>query len=406
MEEKKSLKVTRNLIISKTRKPIFFEFFSGGGMARAGLGDAWVCGFSNDISEMKGNVYRENWQRAPELLISDVNDLKTEQLPGQVDLIWASFPCQDLSLAGNNVGIGNRNAKTQTRSGTFWPFWKLIRGLIEEQRSPPIIALENVAGTLTSHDGKDFSAIGSAFSGAGYKFGVLVIDAKLFVPQSRKRIFIIGVRNDIQIPLDLTATKPIDIWHPKTLQKAHEKLSLEARKKWIWWNIPEPEQSKTKFIDILEDTPTGVIWHTKQETKRLLALMSETNLAKVDAAKLLGHRVVGTIYRRTRKDKDGIRNQRAEIRFDNIAGCLRTPSGGSSRQILLVVHGSEIRSRLLSTREASRLMGLPDSYILPKNYNDAYHIAGDGVAVPVVRYLASKVFEPILSFNAKAIGMS
>ena len=87
---------------------------------------------------------------------------------------------------------------------------------------------------------------------------------------------------------------------------------------------------------------------------------------------------------------------RAEVRFDDVAGCLRTPAGGSSRQTIVVIDGDRVRSRLLCTREAARLMGLPDGYRLPKAYNEAYHLVGDGVAVPVVRYLAQHLFEPIL----------
>ena len=124
--------------------------------------------------------------------------------------------------------------------------------------------------------------------------------------------------------------------------------------------------------------------------------MSPLNIAKVHAAMKFGHRVVGTIYKRTRGDGRGGKTQRAEVRFDGIAGCLRTPVGGSSRQAIMIVKGESIRSRLLSPREAARLMGLPDSYQLPENYNDAYHLAGDGLAVPVVRFLAKNLLEPIL----------
>jgi DNA (cytosine-5)-methyltransferase 1 len=47
-------------------------------------------------------------------------------------------------------------------------------------------------------------------------------------------------------------------------------------------------------------------------------------------------------------------------------------------------------------------MGLPDEYKLPKSYNEAYHLTGDGVVVPVVRYLAENLLEPILANNQKA----
>jgi DNA (cytosine-5)-methyltransferase 1 len=110
----------------------------------------------------------------------------------------------------------------------------------------------------------------------------------------------------------------------------------------------------------------------------------------------VGERMVGAIYKRTRRDENGVKVQRAEVRFDDLAGCLRTPAGGSSRQLIIVVKGNVMKSRLISSRETARLMGLPDDYILPKNYNEAYHLTGDGVVVPVVRHLAEYIFEPIL----------
>lgn len=380
---------------ASTRYP-FFEFFAGGGMARAGLGEGWNCRFANDFSAMKGQVYRKNWHGGPELVVEDVNKIAIQQLPGHPDLVWASFPCQDLSLAGNYVGIGHRDAKEQTRSGTFWPFWKLMRGLMAENRSPKLIILENVYGVLTSHQGKDFAAIGSAFSGAGYRFGAVVVDAKHFVPQSRQRVFVIGVRSDAPLPMQLISNKPTMPWHPASLQKAFGGLSKEAQKKWIWWNLPLPPEREKRFADLIESKPAGVSWHTTDETARLLSLMNDVNLAKVEKAKRAKRVMVGGVYRRTRAEADGVKVQRAEVRFDDIAGCLRTPSGGSSRQIILVVNGTEVRSRLLSPREAARLMGLSDTYVLPQKYNDAYHVAGDGVVVPVVRHLANHLLEPII----------
>jgi DNA (cytosine-5)-methyltransferase 1 len=93
----------------------------------------------------------------------------------------------------------------------------------------------------------------------------------------------------------------------------------------------------------------------------------------------------------------GHKVQRAEVRFDGLAGCLRTPRGGSSRQVIAVVEGGQVRTRLLTGREAARLMGLPESYVLPAAATSALHVAGDGVAVPVVRWLAQELLEPLLS---------
>ena len=84
-------------------------------------------------------------------------------------------------------------------------------------------------------------------------------------------------------------------------------------------------------------------------------------------------------------------------RLDGLAGCLRTPAGGSSRQFLLIAEGDTIRSRRLTPREGARLMGLDDSYRLPKGETEAFHLIGDGVAAPVVRFLAQQLIEPLLS---------
>jgi DNA (cytosine-5)-methyltransferase 1 len=373
----------------------FYEFFAGGGMARAGLGERWQCSFANDFDPSKIAAYRDNWGD-DHLVEEDVNLIATTALSGEVDLAWASFPCQDLSLAGNYAGLGLPSSNEQTRSGSFWPFWRLMRGLVEERRSPRLIVLENVHGALTSNNGRDFASISAALSEAGYRFGAMVIDARLFLPHSRQRLFIVGVRGDIDIPAGLHVHYPTVAWHPSALVAAYGNLSTDIKNRWVWWNLPVPPQHFMRFADIIEENPTGVEWHSKVESDRLIAMMSPLNLTKLSAAKTSGRREVGGVYKRTRM-VNGIKLQRAEVRFDDLSGCLRTPLGGSSRQTIIVVDGAMVRSRLLSPREATRLMGLPDTYKLPPRYNDGYHLAGDGVAVPVVRHLAKNLIEPVLN---------
>ena len=65
--------------------------------------------------------------------------------------------------------------------------------------------------------------------------------------------------------------------------------------------------------------------------------------------------------------------------------------------MVVVVQGDQVRTRLLTAREAARLMGLPDTYRLPKSTTAALHVAGDGVAAPVVRWLAERLLEPMLA---------
>ncbi|HVW84522.1 MAG TPA: DNA cytosine methyltransferase [Bryobacteraceae bacterium] len=374
--------------------PDFYEFFAGGGMVRAGLGQQWRCAFANDLDHKKSRSYRENWGGA-ELTTADVGSLATSDLPGRADLAWASFPCQDLSLAGAGAGLkGNR-------SGTFWPFWRLMKGLIAEGRAPRLVTLENVCGTLNSHDGRDFVTICDEVWQAGYSLGAMVIDASRFVPQSRPRLFIVCVHQSVTVPEALILNGPSLPWHTRSLTTAWNRLSAKARQSWIWWNLPAPPERTTVFADLVEDDPRDVTWFSREETRKLLAKMSEINRAKLDAAKRRKRRMIGGLYRRTRHDEYGRKVQRAEIRFDDVSGCLRTPAGGSSRQTIVVVEGRSVKGRLISRRETARLMGLPDSYKLPENYNEAYHLTGDGVVVPVVRYLAEHLFEPILNAGRK-----
>ena len=368
----------------------YYEFFAGGGMVRAGLGDAWTCLFANDFDHKKAKSYAENWGD-DHLKVGDVRAVSTDDLPFGVDFAWASFPCQDLSLAGGGAGLKG------DRSGTFWPFWQLMTDLGRENRQPNVVALENVCGTLTSHGGKDFTAICEAFQAAGYRCGAVVMDAALFVPHSRPRLFVVGVHQSVEIPDYLVRNTPSDTWHTKSVRTAHGRLSDELKTDWVWWNIPEPPLRQSRFSDLIEDNPASVDWHSDDDTRRLLSMMTRVNLDKVEAAKKAGRRMVGTIYKRTRRDVDGNKVQRAEVRFDDVAGCLRTPAGGSSRQLILVVDGNEVKSRLISTRETARLMGLPDDYVLPEKYNEAYHLTGDGVVVPVVRYLAENLLEPLVT---------
>lgn len=365
----------------------FYEFFAGGGLARMGMGAGWTCLFANDISAKKAAVYRANFGPAPELRVADIHAIASRDIPSSAALAWASFPCQDLSLAGAGRGL------RAERSGTFWPFWSLISAMEKEGRAIPIVVLENVAGLLSSNAGGDFQDLLAVLAGSGYRFGALVVDAARFVPQSRPRLFIIAVRADHPIPAGLACSAAkSDPWRPAALLNAYQRLPPRAQDAWIWWNLPDPGPRAADLRDCIDADPQGVAWHAQAETAYILSLMSPANLAKVRQAQSTGGVEVGTVYKRIRVE-GGVKRQRAEARFDGLSGCLRTPAGGSSRQIVIVVDGAAIRTRLLSAREAARLMGLPDSYRLPISYNDGYHVMGDAVVVPVVSWLRAHILD-------------
>ena len=360
-------------------------------MVRAGLGPQWDCLFANDIDACKAASYRANWDGGAELRLGDVAQVGAGDIPGVPDLVWGSFPCQDLSLAGSGAGLGG------ARSGTFHAFWSVVRGLIDDGRAPAIVAVENVCGTLTSRKGRDFETICRTFVEAGYRPGAMVIDARLFVPQSRPRLFVVGFREGQALPPGLVGDGPLPHIASAALAKAVASLPPDLRQALVWWRLPEPGRRNQSLDDLIEPDPQDVRWHDADETRRLLDMMSSVNLAKVRAVQDEARPRVGTLYRRTRRGACGERLQRAEVRFDRIAGCLRTPAGGSSRQTVLCVDGPSVRSRLMSGRETARLMGLPDSYRLPSANTEAYRLTGDGVVVPVVTWLARNLFEPLLA---------
>jgi len=371
--------------------PGYYEFFCGGGMARAGLGRGWTCLIANDIDARKAASYRANWGDEA-LRLADIANLTPHDLPGRADLAWASFPCQDLSLAGAGAGLAG------ARSSAFWSFHALIEGLDREGRAPRLIALENVIGALTSRGGADFAAICGALHRLGYRFGALTIDAAHFLPQSRPRLFVVAAQQDLAIPRHFAAT-PTPRFASSALLRAHAALETEIASSWRWWVLPDPPRTNLRLNDLIENAPTDVAWRSEAQTRAMIAIMSEGSRKKLAAARAAGGRQFGALYRRTRPDGAGGKRMRAEVRFDGLAGCLRTPGGGSSRQFLLSVEGEETRVRLLSAREAARLMGLADDYRLPQRYNEAYHLVGDGVATPVVRFLADNLLRPLLTIQ-------
>ncbi|MDX2233012.1 MAG: DNA cytosine methyltransferase [Hyphomonadaceae bacterium] len=361
-----------------------YEFFAGGGMARIGLGDAWRVTFANDVDPSKTAAYAAAFGDA-HLRRGDIWSLETRELPGRADLAWASFPCQDLSLAGARGGLD------ATRSGAFWGFWRLMEALAAEGRAPRILALENVTGLLTSRGGRDFTTLAGVLAHAGYTVGALQVDAAHFVPQSRPRVFVIAVRG--AAPAALRAPGPSLPFHTDSIMIAHARLDARTAAHWAWWKLPMPPLRNADLVDLLDDPATSE-WHPPDHTAALVAMMSPRQREKLATVQASGTHAVGALFRRVRME-DGVKVQRAEARFDGVAGCLRTPAGGSSRQTLLFVEGDRLRSRLMTAREGARLMGLPDDYPLPASQSRGLHLVGDGVAAPVVRWLSAHLLEPL-----------
>jgi len=164
------------------------EFFAGIGLMRIGLEKAgWRTDFANDIDEDKWQMYKDHFGDGGEFVVEDIHKLKTNQVP-DVSLATASFPCNDLSLAGSRHGLAG------LQSSAFWGFIDILKGMKREHRLPPLVLLENVTGFLSSNGGRDFEDALLSLNDLGYAVDAFIIDAARFVPQSRQRLFVVGVK--------------------------------------------------------------------------------------------------------------------------------------------------------------------------------------------------------------------
>lgn len=344
---------------NRATKPVYLEFFAGSGLVAYALQSYFKAEWANDICEKKAAVYKANHGKK-HFHLGSIADVSGGDLP-VAKLSWASFPCQDLSLAGLTAGIHGK------RSGLVWQWLRIID---EMPNRPPLLVAENVTGLISVDNGSHYRILHEALRSRGYKVGAVVLDAIHWVPQSRARIFVIAIQNGIDIPDALLAHEP-NWLHPSYVVKVAK--DLEG---WLWWNMPKPPKRKKDLADLIE---WNAQCNEKKDADRNLRLIPghhRTQLGQEDVTVAAG-------YKRTRNKR-----QVLELRFDGVAGCLRTPKGGSSRQFVVLKRNGKLFTRLLTIRETARLMGAPESFKLPGTYNDGYKAMGDAVAAPVARYLA------------------
>ncbi|MGE0193546.1 MAG: DNA cytosine methyltransferase [Planctomycetota bacterium] len=349
-------------------KPVALEFFAGSGLVAEALRPFFSIVWANDICEKKTATYLAN-HRPPTFHVGSIEHVSGRTLPAAA-LAWASFPCQDLSLAGNLHGIES------ARSGLVWQW---LRVLVEMPKRPRLLVAENVLGFVSASGGTYYRAVHERLTELGYRVGAVVLDAANWLPQSRPRVFVIAVNSDDTLT-DVETRGPT--WcHPVAIQRAAALVRSFA-----WWRIPEPSTAPKTLSSIIDfDAPTDA----PGKAKHNLALIPPRHRARMHEA-VNGKSTVFPGYKRTRGGK-----QVLELRFDGIAGCLRTPRGGSSRQVLVLYKKGRFETRLLTVREAARLMGVRDSFRIIGSYNDGYRAMGDAVAVPAVRHLARHLLFPL-----------
>lgn len=364
------------------------EFFAGIGLTHIGLSArGWDCIYANDIEPKKKVMYKSYFGEADHYHVEDVwqTDKIVAKIPKRrADLATASFPCVDLSLAGNLKGFSGSD------SGAFYGFIKVLKKLREQKRIPRAVLVENVVGFLTSHQGKYFQIALQQLADLGYYIDAFIIDAKHFTPQSRPRLFVVGFQRQLLRAnhnsglkgawrLEKSLLSPM---RPSRLLNILESARLSTG--WTPLSLPPlPPENRNLLgcIDLHDEQD----WWDEQRVKKHLAEMHSYHRDRMELLKRRPEYTVGTIYRRVREG-----NSRSEIRTDGLAGCLRTPRGGSSKQIVLVAGKGEIRMRWMTPREYARLQGCPD-FPIEVDRNEALWGFGDGVCVPVIEWIADNV---------------
>ncbi|MCD0450402.1 DNA cytosine methyltransferase [Actinocorallia sp. API 0066] len=368
--------------------PAVAEFFAGIGLVRMGLERVgFKVAWANDIEEDKAQMYRGHFRDEKDhYVVKDIKEVNADHLPNDLSLAWASFPCIDVSLAGNREGLRGEH------TGTFWHFYRILQQMEEKQR-PPVVVLENVTGLATSREGKDMVETVKALNRLGYSADVLFIDARHFVAQSRPRLFVVGAKQP-----------PPNTEVEDTVLRPPRLSSIFADKKLRTHRAPLPKLDPVKtegLADCVEPlAPDDPQWWDEKRTAAFLGSLSAGQKARLDDLRKSSVISYRTAYRRTRELVKGEpRVSMWEIRADEIAGCLRTAGGGSSKQALVEASSNGVRVRWMTAREYGNLMGARDYRLNDLRKNQALTGFGDAVCVDAIAWLAEHYLMRLLDPN-------
>lgn len=300
-----------------SNKISFIDLFAGVGGIRLGFqgdSDDTSCVYSSEWDKYAQKTYQANFGDSPD---GDITKVDAASIPN-FDVLLAGFPCQPFSSIGKREGFAN---KTQ---GTL--FFDVLR--ILKYHMPKSFLLENVPGLLTIQKGETFRIIMGALREAGYNVSYDVLNAADFgVAQSRKRVVIVGFRNDI------------------------DSSSFE---------FPKGSDERVAVKDILEDNPSGYTISKK---------LQDNYLFKVDD----GHPFI------------------IDDTTEGLAKTLNASYHKIQRLTGTFVRGGDTGVRLLSELECKRLQGFPDNFKIPVSRTQMYRQMGNSVAIPMIRAVSENI---------------
>jgi DNA (cytosine-5)-methyltransferase 1 len=377
------------------------DFFAGIGLVSLGLeGAGWktVCALDHDPE--KARAYANHFG-GDHYRTEDVAKTTGASIP-KVTLAHASFPCTDLSVAGARRGI------YEGESSAFWQFVRVVQEMkdVHGEASPPIILLENVEGLLSSNSGKDLRSLLETLNDLGYSIDLLRIDAANFVPQSRVRIFIVALHDSLVATLPTGSFEQEHAVHSSNARSRRvlDYIETNADLRWYFHKLPNLPTRQVLLEDIID---VSAEWWEKERTDYLFNQMHERHRELVRESMKQDNYSYFPAFRRMRM-RDGEIRSTVELRSDGLAGCLRTPKGGSARQIILRAGKGAFDARLINGAEAARLMGADDFKIDPSlSLNQVLFGFGDAVCVPAVEWIGKHYLNNLpIPTNDKVIEVS
>ncbi|RAZ84463.1 DNA (cytosine-5-)-methyltransferase [Cereibacter johrii] len=340
----------------------FIDLFAGiGGLRRGFDAVGGHCVFTSEWDRFAQKTYRANYHDRPDHVFKgDITKVEMHEIP-EHDVLLAGFPCQPFSIAGvsKKNSLGRQHGFRCDTQGTL--FFDVAR-IIESHR-PKVFLLENVKNLLSHDKGRTFAVIGRTLEEElGYRISTRVIDARCFVPQHRERIFIVGVRKDLDMKIDLSKlVLPSGVTGPRFGTVLHNEDGSE---------LP----NNRSFLDAegrVSDryTLSDKLWKYLQD-------YAEKHRQKGN----------GFGFGLTRRG-DVARTLSARYHKD-----------GSE---ILVDRGAGLNPRRLTPRECARLMGFDrpggSEFLMPVSDTQAYRQFGNSVVVPVVEAVARHMQPVILS---------
>lgn len=294
------------------------------GFQQAGFDIVWA----NEIDSAACKTYRHNFENAT-LVEGDIHKISADSIP-EFDVLTAGFPCQPFSIAGLQKGFKDRDGNH---------FFEITR--IIDAKRPKVVFLENVPNLMEHDNGKTFLVIYNGLAQFGYSVYYRVLASNEYgnLPQIRKRIYIVAIRDDIADRL-FTYPEPL----PLTLQSCDIIKRSEMQHEIYYYTEPEMYQHLAFHMNdrkaIYRLTDTEVRW-----TKNMMCPTLTANM--------------------------GTHRDRVHVVWDDFG------------------------IRKLTLRECLDFQGFPKEFYFPNSIsiNDAYKQIGNTVSVPVIKRIAKKIKE-------------